>query len=708
MTITRKIFLLVCVALLTTAVVTGVSLWGLSDALAASTGAAKDDIAATRTLTIVMGLLGLGVMGTVGWLMGRAIVKPLEDVQTAISRAADKLDFTESIRFTSSDELGRIVEAYNRLLAKLRGSFMEIQASTAQMLDVTEEVDRSSRKIARNSQMQSDASTNMAASVEEMTVSISMVAQQAKDASSHTQESRHIAEHSAEVIVTTLTGIQTISDSVREAAGRIKALRADCDSISTVAKMIREIAEQTNLLALNAAIEAARAGEQGRGFAVVADEVRKLAERTAKSTQEISSLLSRMQESAKLAVNSMDTTEEAVGQGVINARAAGESIERIKDGSSAAAGVVEDISGAIREQQAGSTTIAQNIEQMAQMSEQNSAAAVASAEAIGRVSSMSREIARALSVYRVDANAQSKIQLRVADIQSDDFPTVRALKAMSELLSQRTNGRISLKVYASGSFGSEKEALEQMKSGGLDMARINISPLNKSCPETIIPTLPFLFRDIAHMQKSLDGAPGEAILASCLNEGYVGLAFYDSGVRCIYTNKPIRSIADVRGMKLRVPQSDLWIAVANAMGATATPMSIDEIINGQKMGLIDGAENNLLAYESFKHFQVFKHFSHTEHSMAPDVLVFSKKSWDMLSEEDQKIVRQAARESVPQMRRFWADREGAAKKSLMAAGCNFTTAVDKGPFQQAMRPVYDRFVTTDKQRSLLKAIQDMT
>ncbi|MDB5813564.1 MAG: hypothetical protein JWN23_681, partial [Rhodocyclales bacterium] len=436
-------------------------------------------------------------------------------------------------------------------------------------------------------------------------------------------------------------------------------------------------------------------------------EVRKLAERTAKSTQEISSLLSRMQDSAKAAVNSMVSTEEAVGQGVINARAAGESIERIKDGSSAAASVVEDISGAIREQQAGSTAIAQNIEQMAQMSEQNSAAAAASAEAIGRMSSMSREIARALSSYKVDANAQQKIQLRVADIQSEDFPTVRALKSMGEMLSQRTNGRITLKVYSGGSFGSEKEALEQMKSGGLDMARINISPLNKSCPETIIPTLPFLFRSIEHRQKALDGPQGDAILASCVNEGYVGLAFYDAGVRCVYTNKPIRSMSDMRGMKLRVPQSDLWIAVATAMGATATPMSIDEIVAGAQIGLIDGAENNLLAYESFKHYQVFKYFSHTDHSMAPDLIVFSKKSWDALSEEDHKIIREVAKESVSLMRRFWAEREVATKKALMAAGANFVTGVDRGPFQMAMRPVYDKFVTTDKQRTLLKAIQDI-
>ena len=709
MTITRKIAVLVGVALLTIAIVLAVAVSGLSSAAAgAGTPALQDSLSGTRTLVITFGVLGLLTLGTLGWLIGKAIVKPLDTVHAAVARAADQLDFTGNVSVSSQDELGKIIEAYNRLIARLRTTVVGMQESTRQMLAVTEDVDRSSRRIARNSQMQSDASTNMAASVEEMTVSISMVAQQARDASSHTQESRNIADHSSEVILTTLTGIQTISDSVREAASRIKALRTDCDAISTVANMIREIAEQTNLLALNAAIEAARAGEQGRGFAVVADEVRKLAERTAKATQEISSLLGRMQDSAKLAVNSMVTTEEAVGHGVDNARQAGESIEKIKDGSSAAASVVEDISGAIREQQAGSTAIAQNIEQMAQMSEQNSAAASASADAVVRLAQMSRDVARSLAAFRVDANAQQKIELRVADIQNEGYPTVRALQGMAEMLKQRTQGRITLKVYCGGAFGSEKEALEQTKSGGLDMARVNISPLNKSCPETIIPTLPFLFRSVEHMQRALDGQAGEAILASCLNEGYVGLAFYDSGVRSIYANKAIKSISDVRGMKLRIPQSDLWIAVANAMGATATPMSIDEVIAGQQMGLIDAAENNLIAYESFKHSAVFKYFSSTEHSMAPDVLIFSQKTWDMLSEEDRKIVKEVAKESVPAMRRFWNERESATRKALMAAGCTFVSGTDKSGFQSAMKPVYDKFVTTEKQRSLLRSIQEMS
>ncbi|GAA5160256.1 TRAP transporter substrate-binding protein DctP [Viridibacterium curvum] len=692
MSITRKILFLVCTAMLTTIIVLGVALAGSSG----STG-----------VLLTVGIIGLAVIGGTGWFLAKAVLQPLNTIHKAIACAADNLDFTADIQAHGQDELSEIIQAYNRLISKLRASFTEMQASTSKMLEVTEDVDRSSRKIARNSVIQSDASTNMAAAVEEMTVSISMVAQQARDASQHTGESRNIAEHSSEVLLTTLNGIQAISDSVRDAAGRIKALRADCDSISSVANMIREIAEQTNLLALNAAIEAARAGEQGRGFAVVADEVRKLAERTAKSTQEISVLLGRMQESAKVAVTSMDKTEEAVANGVTNARQAGESIERIKDGSSAAASVVEDISDAIREQQAGSTAIAQNIEQVAQMSEQNSAAASQAAQAVVSLAGMSRDVARLLSRYRVDANAEKKVLLRVADIQSDDFPTVRALRAMGEALSQRTQGRISLKVYSAGSFGSEKEALEQTRSGALDMARVNISPLNKSCPETIIPTLPFLFRSIDHMQRAMDGAPGEEILASCASDGLIGLAFYDSGVRSIYSNKPIRSLSDVRGMKLRVPQSDLWIAVANAMGAAATPMSIDEIIAGKRTGLIEAAENNLLAFESFRHFEVFSHFSSTEHSMAPDVLIFSKKIWDELSEDDRKIVKECAKQSVSTMRRYWAEKENAARKNLAAAGTTFVGNCDKKPFQDAMRPVYDKFVITEKQKSLLRKIQDM-
>ena len=686
----------------------------LNDILTESTLAASNNLNKVMvllsdkySLLLMVAIISLIVIFAVGYIFTRGIVKPLRNMRDAVRFTAENLDFSEDIAITSMDEVGEILVVYNSLLDKLRESFKGIQDSTTYMLDVAEAVDRSSRKIARNSSIQSDASTNMAAAIEQMTVSISMVAQQSGAASKHTRDSRDIADHSASVILDAVTGIQNISESVREAAARIKALRADCESISLAANIIHDIAGQTNLLALNAAIEAARAGEQGRGFAVVADEVRQLAERTAKSTQEISSLLSRMQESAKLAVESMSSTEEAVEKGVVSAQQAGESIVLIKNGSSAAAGEVEEISLAIKEQESASTIIAQHIEQIAQMSEQNSLSASGSAEAIGKMSAVSHQIASALSAYTVTKGRDKTVRLRVADILGENFPSVKALRVMAKILEERSAGRIVLQILSEGAFGTEKDALDQAKVGILDMARVNISQLNQACPETVIPTLPFLFSSVDHMHRSMDSEAGSIILNSVEQAGYIGLALYDSGARSMYTGKPVRSVADVNGMKLRVPPSDLWIAVADAMGAKATPLSLDEIIPAIQMGLVDGAENTILAYHGFKHFEECKFFSKTEHAIAPDILVFSKKRWDSFSPADQEIIRQAAHESTLYSREICKSLEEESLAAVRDGGSTIVTDVNKASFQNAMNPVYSRFVTSEQQRNLLRIIQNL-
>jgi tripartite ATP-independent transporter DctP family solute receptor len=302
--------------------------------------------------------------------------------------------------------------------------------------------------------------------------------------------------------------------------------------------------------------------------------------------------------------------------------------------------------------------------------------------------------------------AAQATEFRSAEVHPDDYPTTMAVKQMSETLKKLTGGKHSINVFASGKLGSEKDAIEQVKIGAIAMTRVNIAPMNNICAETQVPTMPFLFRSKEHMRHVLDGAIGDEILASCAPQGFIGLAYYDSGARSIYTGKKqIKSFADVKGMKIRVQQSDLWVSLLEAMGANATPMPYGEVYTALKTGLIDGAENNYPSYDSARHFEAAKYYTLTEHSMAPEVLLFSKRIWDGLSADEQKALRQAAKESVPYMRKLWDEREEKSLATVKAGGAIVNT-VDKVPFQAAMKPVYDKFITDAKLKSLIKRIQD--
>jgi tripartite ATP-independent transporter DctP family solute receptor len=297
-------------------------------------------------------------------------------------------------------------------------------------------------------------------------------------------------------------------------------------------------------------------------------------------------------------------------------------------------------------------------------------------------------------------------EFRSADIHnSDDYPTVVAVKHMSTVLERLSNGKHKIKVFNKGALGSEKETIDQVKIGALDMVRVNVAPMNNICPMTMVPTMPFLFRSVDHMRKSLDGPVGEEILKSCEQFGYIGLAFYDSGARSIYAKKPIKTVADTKGLKIRVQQSDLWVSLVGAMGANATPMPFGEVYTGLKTGLIDAAENNIPSFDTAKHVEAVKFYSRTEHSMAPEILLFSKVIWDKLPANEQAMIRQAAKESVAVQRKAWDEAEGKSLANVRAAGAEIVE-VDKRSFQAVMGPVYDKFMTTADMKRAIKAIQD--
>ena len=299
------------------------------------------------------------------------------------------------------------------------------------------------------------------------------------------------------------------------------------------------------------------------------------------------------------------------------------------------------------------------------------------------------------------------VELRSADVHnSDEYPTVAAVKYMSEVLSKQSGGRYTIKVFNKSALGTEKETLDQVKIGALEMNRVNISSLNSTCPKSLVPTMPFLFDSIAHMRKSLDGPIGEEILKGCESQGLVGLAFYDSGARSIYAKKPVRTIADAKGLKIRVQQSELWVSLVGAMGANATPMPTGEVLTALKTGLIDAAENNIPSYEGFQHYEAVKVYSRTEHSMAPEMLVISKVIFDKMTPADQAMFRAAAKESVIFQRQRWDAQEAKALDIVTKAGSQIVTDVDKASFKTAMVPVYAKFITTPDLQRLVKAVQD--
>jgi tripartite ATP-independent transporter DctP family solute receptor len=295
-----------------------------------------------------------------------------------------------------------------------------------------------------------------------------------------------------------------------------------------------------------------------------------------------------------------------------------------------------------------------------------------------------------------------------SDTHPFEYPTVQALAEMGRLLEERSEGRLSMRIYAGGQLGAERDTLEITTFGGIDLDRVNLAPLNSIEPLTVVPSLPFLFRSIDHMRRAMDGAPGERVLASLDKHDLIGLCFYDSGDRSFYnTRRAIRSPADMAGMKLRVQNSNLYVAMVRALGADATPMSLGEVYQGLVQGVIDGAENNWPSYESGRHFEVARHYSLTRHVMAPEILVMAKSRWDRLPPADQELVRACARDSVPYMRTLWDARVESARERVLAAGVEANEVDDLSAFVDLMRPVWDRFVVTPEQRALVAEIEAM-
>ncbi|MGB6117081.1 MAG: TRAP transporter substrate-binding protein [Mesorhizobium sp.] len=303
------------------------------------------------------------------------------------------------------------------------------------------------------------------------------------------------------------------------------------------------------------------------------------------------------------------------------------------------------------------------------------------------------------------AGALAQTVLKSSDTHPDGYPTVEGVKYFGELIKERTGGRYGVEVYHSAQLGEEKDTIEQVRSGVIELNRVSMAPFNGTVKESIVPALPYIFRSEEHMHKVMDGAIGDQIKAAFEPAGLVVLAFYDAGARSFYNRtKPINSVADMHGLKFRVIQSDIFVDMVAALGANATPMPYGEVYSSIETGVIDGAENNFPSYDTAKHYEVAKNFSLDEHTILPEVFVMNKAAFDKLTPEDQAIFKQAGKDSVAKQRELWAAKVSASRKIVEDAGAQITTPEKQG-FIDAMKPVYDKHVKDDVLKKMVADVQ---
>jgi tripartite ATP-independent transporter DctP family solute receptor len=307
------------------------------------------------------------------------------------------------------------------------------------------------------------------------------------------------------------------------------------------------------------------------------------------------------------------------------------------------------------------------------------------------------------------AFAQQKLVLKATDVHPLGYPTVEAVVRLGKKLEAATGGRLSIQMYPSMQLGGEKEMIEQAQVGALAMARISVGPMGPLVPELNVFNLPFMFRDDAHMEKVIDGPIGDELLKKLSDHataGLIGLCWMNAGTRNVYNSKkPVRSLDDLKGLKIRMMGNPVFVDTMNALGGNGVAMGFDQLVNAMQTGVVDGAENNYPSYATGQHFRYAKYYSLTGHLMIPEILVFSKRTWQTLPPDDQALITKLAKEAQQEERKLWYEMEKKSIQQIKEAGVDIIEIPDKKPFQDAVKPVWDKYGA--QHAALIKRIQDV-
>ena len=350
-------------------------------------------ISTARNITLLMGIIALVLGLFVAFLIGRSISSSIQNAVNAMNEIAEgDGDLTQRLNESGKDEIAELGTAFNHFAEKVRNMVLQVSGSTSQLAAAAEEMSMITNDTNQGVQKQQAETEMVATAMNEMTATVQEVARHATEASDAAQSADRETKDGKAVVQQTVSSINGLANEIEQATTVISKLETDSDNIGTVLDVIRGIAEQTNLLALNAAIEAARAGEQGRGFAVVADEVRTLASRTQESTQEIQTMIESLQQGSRNAVKAMTSSQEQSQQSVEQATKAQGSLNAITEAVATISTMNIQIANAAKEQSSVSEEINQNVVNISQVVEQTASGAQQTLTASHELANLANEL----------------------------------------------------------------------------------------------------------------------------------------------------------------------------------------------------------------------------------------------------------------------------------------------------------------------------
>jgi len=665
--ITMRFLALNVIVVFVAALLMGGGLWYYyHDAVRQIPGDLTGVLAVGVSLLFLIQIISAGVT----WVGVRKILSPLRELAEQVKRVGQG-DLMHTFDYLHQDELGNLVASFNSTIINLRETVNGVTMNSETLSDasvglaaVTDEARRVVGSISQSTVEIAAGSQEIGNMAHEAADRTDRVSESIRTTANRMQVLLHNAESITQAVGTGQTAIgnateviNNIAVGAQRNAGLVEQLAARSQEVRNIIEMIQTITDQTNLLALNAAIEAARAGEQGRGFAVVADEVRTLAEQSQEAAKQIDAIVAQMLTDINKVVELFHDTTASMNDGVQTIMQANKSFGEINNHIEATKAGIEEVASLTQEQADFAIGLKEAVHRVAIVSHQSAAATEMTAAGTQQVNASIEDIANSSrSLSKLAGELQQSVMkfrlsekrlIRVAFSLSQSSPSYIGMKKFAELLEQKAKGCFDVKIFHSAQLGEDAEILEKMQQGALEMTFMSSTPVAAVAKEMMLFDFPFLFQNEKAVDRILQGPFSAKILGQLDQYGLHGLALAENGFRDLTNSKrQVGRLEDFRGLKIRTMINPIHVETFKLLGAEPAPLPFGQLYSALSQRAVDGQENPLSTIYSSNFYEVQKFLTLTHHVYTPFIMMYSKPLWDQLSEEEKQLIGQAAKESA--------------------------------------------------------------